>query len=449
MWGYVKILEIKEDDTKMKKIILTCILIVAFVGVSISSTLAYSVDSIEFWSTDGFSPVSGVTEVAKLYEEAWREFEKKTGIKIKHDLIRGGTEGYQQILAAVAANNLPDVAILDGFWVPRIAVLGALQPLNGLWPEEDRKDFHPAVIEAVTIDDNIYALWFYNAYRGLFYRRDMIEEIGYNESPTEWNEFVEMCKKLTNEERYAVMFPGTPSETTTLHMLPIFMGYGGRLVDEDGKPILHEGENREALKKTYKHFYDLVNVHEVMPYSIVTIDEGDLRRYFYADEVAMIGTTSSSLMQYKQERPDIYECMDVTSHPMLEGYTAIPTLVGWTYAIFTEEPEKKQAAWDFIAHMTRPELLGTLNKAHGHLPVRRSIYDTVDLFKEDPIFRRLRGITFEAEIRPRPPVPIYITASSLIALYLEPILSGELDIEEAIDIIGKEAIKEWERLEVR
>src|SRR3546814_6809953 len=73
------------------------------------------------------------------YKAAYAEFEKQNpDITIKYEVERGGTEALQQFLTAASSNTLPDLALLDGFWISRLVETGKLQPLNDLWGEESR-----------------------------------------------------------------------------------------------------------------------------------------------------------------------------------------------------------------------------------------------------------------------------------------------------------------------
>src|SRR3546814_7110976 len=85
-------------------------------------------------------------------------FEKQNpDITIKYEVERGGTEALQQFLTAASSNTLPDLALLDGFWISRLVETGKLQPLNDLWGEESRAHWLSASVEAVTLNGNIYA----------------------------------------------------------------------------------------------------------------------------------------------------------------------------------------------------------------------------------------------------------------------------------------------------
>lgn len=426
-------------------VVLACL---SFVGTQ----QAFASDIVlNVWVQPGFSPESGIPEVAALYTELYAEFEERNpGITINYEVVPGGTEGLQRFLAAAGTGNLPDAGVVDGFWVPRLVARGTLQPLNDLWSEEDREDFQPEVIEAVTIDDNIYALWFYNAWRGLVYRGDLLDQAGITDvPPTNREEYIALARELTSDGQSMVMYPGGNTELTFLHMLGYFWGYGGRLVDADGRPVFHEGDNREALRRTFEWYEQMINDLEILPDAILTMDETDIREFFYDESVYSVAQSSSSLLQIRTDRPDLYEDLIVTNYPMEEGYRGVPHLVGWTYGLFAEDPDRRDAAWEFIAWMNEPENLGRLNETHGHLPVRRSVSEAITFFREDPVFSQVLDIVFGGEIRARPGVAIYPTISESIRTQLPEVVSGSISIDQAIDDAAEISLREWERLEGR
>ena len=64
-----------------------------------------------------------------------------------------------------SSNTLPDLALLDGFWISRLVETGTLQPLNDLWSADSRAHWLPASVDAVTLDGNIYAVPFHTSWR--------------------------------------------------------------------------------------------------------------------------------------------------------------------------------------------------------------------------------------------------------------------------------------------
>ena len=403
---------------------------------------------LKIWAPANFTPASGLLETAETYRDLYKRFEEQNpDIQIKVENLRGSTEALQQILTAASAGNLPDLGVLDGFWVVRLVEAGVLQPLNTLWLPDDRSDFYPDVIDPVTVDGNIYAVWFHNAWRGFFYNVDVLEDLGYDNPPATWDAFLKFGKTVKERGQHAVMLPCSRAEYTTLHMLPMYWGLGGRLVDDAGAPVFFEGENRAALEKVYQLYRDLV-VDGLMPVAVNTMHEKAILPFFYTNEAVMVAESSSRIQQIMTDRPEMKGKLGAANYPLPAGKTAVPVLVGWTWGMFAKDPAHQEAAWRFVQFMTSTENLGRLNEVQGHLPVRKSIWNR-DYFAQNPLMRQFKEIFDASGMRPRPPVAIYPAISDALRTQMGDVLSGKLTPAQAVDNAREMAMEEYHRMTKR
>jgi len=411
------------------------------------ATLTQGVE-LTLWAPPNFTPTAGLPAVADSYKDLYDRFEAENpDIKLKFELLPNGTEALQQVLTAATAGNLPDLAVLDGFWIARIVQTGKLQSLNDLWTPEKRAAFYPQAIDAVTVDGKIYAAWFYNAWRGIFYRPSVLKKLGYDEPPRNWDEFLAMGEKAKAEGESGVMLPGSGTELTALHMLSMFWGLGGELVDDTGKPVFFEGKNRDALEKVYGMYREMVE-KGLMPVDVSTMDEAAIRPFFYSGETASVAQSSSSVTQMYADVPDLKGDLGAFNYPLPGDAHASPILVGWTYGIFTDDPERKAAAWKFIDFALKPENLGKLNAAAGQLPIVHSIWDQ-DFYKNDPLMQQFKGVFESGVMRARPNVPIYPTLTNAWALQMADVLSGNITPAQAVDNARDQVMTEYDRMSSR
>lgn len=401
--------------------------------------------TLKYWTNDSFSPSTSLMTAKAVYERIFADFARENpNIKVEYEVLPGGTEALQKVLAAGSVNQLPDFGANDGFWVARLVQSGYLQPLNDLWPKTDRADFIKDAVDAVTFDGKIYAVWFYNGLRSLVYNKKVVNEAGYAKLPEERQEYIAASKKMLGKDRWAVMYSGDKTEYTTLHVLPYFWAYGGNLVDAKGKPAFHEGKNREALKRVYEWYRDMVQTHKIMPAEVANLDEKKIVDYFYAGQTVQWATSTSRMQTMKQNRPDLYDVLGVANYPIEKGYDMVGHLSGWTYGIFTKDPARQAASWKFLAALTSAKNLGELNEVHGHIPVRNSIIKTSTFFKEDPVFKQWLSLKYSS-LKARDPVPVYPTASLEIAAQMGSVILGKITPDQAIDAAAKASLEEWER----
>lgn len=411
--------------------------------------LATAANAVELtlWAPTGFTPAAGLPSVADAYKNLYDRFQAENpDITLKYEVLPNGTEALQQLLTAATADNLPDLGVLDGFWVARLVQTGKLRPLDEMWSAEARAAFYPQAVDAVTFDGKVYAAWFHNAWRGIFYRPSDLAALDV-EPPTNWEEFLAFGEKSKAAGKSAVMLPGSGTELTALHMLSMYWGLGGELVDETGKPVFFDGENRTALEQVYSLYRELVE-KGLMPVDVATMDEVATRPFFYSGETATVAQSSSAVTQMYSDLPALKGDLGAFNYPLPGGAQASPILVGWTYGIFTDDPERKAAAWKFIDFVLKPENLGQLNAAAGHLPIVQSIWEQ-DFYKNDPLMQQFKAVFETGTMRARPNVPIYPTITNGWALQMADVLSGNITPAQAVDNARDQVMIEYDRMSSR
>lgn len=422
-------------------------------GLVVAATLAVmgqaSAVELTVLAPASYSPSSGFVPGAEIHQKLVDEFQAQNpDITIKYEVLDSGPTGLQKLLQSASSNLLPDVAVVDGQWIARLVQSNILQPLDQLWPQEDQADFHPAVLAAETIDGKPYAIMFQTGMRGLLYRPSVLASLGVTEFPTTFDGFLELAKTLKDKGMAAEMIPAKANEEpSTMHMLSIFWGLGGQLVDDTGKPVFFEGDNAAHLEKVYQMYRDMVADGYMRP-EVTTMDETALRPFFYGNEVFAIGGSSSGIKQMWSELPDLANDLAVAPYPMPDGKTPITILGGYTYALTATDPEKSAAAWKFIQFMTSPTNMGAINEALGQLPVRNSIWSDNQFFSTNPMMLSYKKM-YDGEMQVRPPVPIYNTISSAISSELAGVLSGQKTPADAVAAARDAVMPEYQRLQSR
>ncbi|SHE82417.1 ABC-type glycerol-3-phosphate transport system, substrate-binding protein [Kaistia soli DSM 19436] len=392
-----------------------------------------------------YSPSSGFIPGADVFKKLYAEFQKQNpDITLNYEVLDPGPAGLQKLLTVAASNGLPDVTIVDGQWIARLVQSNVLQPLDAVWPESDRADFHPAVIEAETIDGKPFGIMFQTGMRGLVYRPSMLASAGLTEFPATFDAFMAAGKTLKDKGISAEMVPAKANEEpSTMHMLSIFWGLGGKLVDEKGAPVFFEGDNGKYLADVYQMYRDMAAAG-VMPASVTTMDENGLKPFFYGGETLAIGFSSSGVKQMWSEMPDLANDLAVAPYPMPEGEKPVTILGGFAYALTAKDPERAAAGWKFIQFMTSPKNMGEVNEVLGALPVRNSIWKDNTFFATNPMMQSYKRM-YDGEMQTRPAVPIYNTISSAISAQLAGVISGQVKPVDAVAAARDAVMPEYER----
>jgi len=426
----------------MRKWLLTTALVASLCGPASAVELAV-------WAQTDLSPNAALGPVATAFTDLYAKFQADNpDITLKYEILPGGTEALPSLLTAASTGNLPDVAILDSFWVARIVQTGKLQPLDGLWSKEAQASLIPAAVKSLTFDGKVYAVMFSNAWRGAFYRPSEMKTLGYDAPPSSWTEFLAYGEKAKAAGKSALMLPGAATEVTTLHLISMFWGFGGQLVDEAGKPVFFEGGNRAALEKTYGVYRELVE-KGLMPESVSTMNEKDLRPFFYTGETLAIANSSSGLQQMYADKPDLNGDIGAFPLPLPNGELSAPILGGQSWGIFAEDAEHKAAAWKLVDFMNRPESVTAINSAKGYLPVADAVWQQ-KFFADSPLMQQFKSIFDKAKlVQTRPPVPIYPVLSAALSDQVASVLAGTKTPSQAVDAARDVVMAEFARLQAR
>jgi multiple sugar transport system substrate-binding protein len=343
-----------------------------------------------------------------------------------------------KLMLAAAAGRLPDVASIDSFWLPLFR--DHLQPLNEYWPEEDRADFLPFTIETLSgRDGSIYGLWHETDARGLFYRTDLVPD-----PPETWDELIDVASRLARERGIrGYLCNAGRWEATVFDHLPMFWAQGGKLVDEDGRPIFGLPPHRDRLVRVVSFLRETVRTGAA-PRSVLGIND-----YRQLSAAAISGDVAMFLggnWQFKELRdglpPEEYAKWAVAPIPQHERGPAPTGTGGWIWVVFSKDPEKRRAAAEFIFDVEQPHNAARISEGTGRLPVRRSLYRDYEAFQQGP-FAFFGALLPSAQARPA--VPIYNSISRELQIAIGYAIEGTRTPEQAVDAAFRVVADEYAR----
>ncbi|MGO4230967.1 extracellular solute-binding protein [Arthrobacter sp. YAF34] len=161
---------------------------------------------------------------------------------------------HRHLLAAVAAGEAPDLAVLDSVWVPQLAAVDALYPIGDLdaqWVEQTyRADVARAFIEATSHRGRIVAVQAEADVAGLWFDRESVARAGFVHAPTTVRELRQLargCLELYGRPPIAVPAGPDAAETAT-YVLHGWLSAHGASVIEQGKVVLAEPAAVRAIR---------------------------------------------------------------------------------------------------------------------------------------------------------------------------------------------------------
>ncbi|SIQ86530.1 carbohydrate ABC transporter substrate-binding protein, CUT1 family [Rhizobium sp. RU35A] len=387
-------------------------------------------------TTDG--PRNNDPAVADGYGKLFREYvARHPGWKVELQMMSGDIGQEQaRLLEQAKSGNAPDCAAVDSFVLPLFKKSGVLQSFAPYFNKDEIDQLFPFIREGITgTDGKIYAWWWATDLRVLYRNKAVIAE-----APQTWDDTKTAALASVKQGMEGILFNGGRFEGTTFDWLANFWAEGGKLVDDAGKPIFGEGENRAKFVKAVNYYRGLVE-SGAAPKRVATIGNyDDFNAAAAAGTTALFVGGNWQLAQLKSTL-DAGDFANWT-FSMLPGPTKEQRSTGtggWTVASFSKDPAKVE----MCANLAREIYMGPANALQEHLPTRADLYDKY------PVFATEANKAFAAALKvgqARPGAPVYPEISNQIQIMMGKVLTGSQPTEAAVDDAFKAATDAFKRL---
>lgn len=277
-------------------------------------------------------------------------FTPESGVKVNVEIVAADA-----LLNAVVAGRGPDVVLSVGADQPvNYALRNAAEDLTQ-FPDyqEVLKEFNPSCYRQYSLDDHLYGLPETMSYNVMFYRKDVLEELGLD-VPKTWQELIEMLPTIQGNN-LSVGIPsaagstvnGTASVVDLSMYFTLLYQYGGELYNEDGTAtIINDEEGVEAFEAYTRYFTD---------YGIPTVY--DFVSRFRSGEMPIGVANFATYNTLVVSAPEIAGLWDFTTVPGTERvdengneYVDKSAFISGqaTMMIKSDNEEKKKQAWEFM-----------------------------------------------------------------------------------------------------
>ncbi|MHA3065408.1 extracellular solute-binding protein [Lacticaseibacillus saniviri] len=212
-------------------------LILAACGSSKSSSDSSSSKTLTFWF--GGDADTAVKPMADA-------FTKKTGIKVKIQSIPW-SQYNDKLLTAAASKSGPDALVIGTTQVSSFAGSKTLMDLTSTIKDDKAlapSNFFNGSVETTKVDNKYYAVPWYVETRVLYYRKDLLKSVGYNEAPKTWNQLYDAATKLSKRGKNMYGFNVDAAEPTFGFM---FARQNGATLLKDGKAQFNKKPMVDAL----------------------------------------------------------------------------------------------------------------------------------------------------------------------------------------------------------
>ncbi len=307
-------------------------------------------ESINVWVSLGRDQ----TNVIKQMVDA--DFNPNHETQVSINLVQGA------IMEAVLAGKGPDAALFVGGEFPvNLAVRGLIEPMNDMEGfDEVKTRFQKNAMVNYTYDGDVYAIPINRSFPMMFYRKDMLAQVGITEPPETWNDLIDMLPAI--QRKY--MQPGL--------ILPTIVSGGNSVspATEAGHTfallMLQTGTNYYNDEQTKTNFdtQEAVDAFKIWTdfYNVYKFDQtyDAFTRFRTGEAPIVIQNYCTFYNQLNTAAPEIKGLWDFCMVPGTlrdDGTISHAANSNGSGAIILSDCTYKEGAWEFIKWFTETDTM--------------------------------------------------------------------------------------------
>ena len=335
----------------------------------------------------------------------------------------------------VSEDTSIDVMALDVVYIAEFASAGWIENLDEVYTEDELSTYLDGTVAGAMYDGSLYAApWFTNA-SALFYRTDVLEELGITEVPTTYQGWMDVYEQLPEDSgiKYAFCYQGSQSEAMVCNWIEFLASFNASVFDEEGSPVCN---SEEAIAAT-QMMADLIGTYA--PEGTTTYAETEAQQVFQEGKSLTCRTWSGTWNTFNNPKEsDVAGNVGMTVLPVnADGDTAHSCLGGLDLVVNTYiSDEQKEAANTFIKWMTTEEEEKAFCLNSSQPPTVKAVYSDADVLEAIPFYADFYSIIENG--KGRPSSPDYALLSDAIQRNVHAALTGESSVEDALNTLQNE-----------
>jgi multiple sugar transport system substrate-binding protein len=335
------------------------------------------------------------------------------------------TAAHEKLLTAFAGDALPDIGQLGNTWIPELATLGALEPLDAYEASSNavpREDYFAGIWDTNVIGGRLYGVPWYIDTRLLFYRKDLLARAGFDAPPRDWQEWMRQLaaiKATADPGNYAIFLPLNEFE-------PLL-----NLAVQEPDPLLRDNDTRgnfesPGFRRAFDLYVGMFRDGFAPPMSNTEISNvwDEFARGFYTFYI----TGPWNVGEFKRRLPaNLQDDWATAPLPGPNGPGA--AIGGGSSLVMFSSSRHKAAVWKLIEFLSRPEQQVRFHALCGDLPPRRSAWNDPSL-AGDPYAKAFRDQL--ERVKPTPKVPEWERIAQEMRIASERVVRGGESPDQAL-----------------
>ncbi|RBW69726.1 ABC transporter substrate-binding protein [Bacillus taeanensis] len=307
-----------------------------------------------------------------IYEELFKKFEEEhPNIDVEYvGLPKKSAK--QKFDAAIAADDMPDVAGVQTSWLPEFQVREALLPLDSYFEGwNDKDNINKAAVnfnKQIVLDNKLYGIPYTQNLDILWYRADWFKEAGV-EPPETWDEFFSAVEKMTDNANNRYGFSIRGGDGGSFQLQRMMYAYSGidHYFDENGESTLDDPKHVEFSEK-YLGLYN-----KFTPQSDITNGYKEMVAAFDTGVAAMIQHNIGSYGEHsKAMQPEQYAALPLPKTDDGKYIAEGGNTIGFSIFKTTEHPEE---AWELVSFLSSQESQSFWNQSTGQIPTHAGVLE--------------------------------------------------------------------------
>jgi multiple sugar transport system substrate-binding protein len=369
--------------------------------------------NVDVWAMGNEGTLLGT--LAKDFETA------NSGVTAKVTPVDWG-QAVSKLQTAIGGGGatVPDVSQMGTDMMGQFAATEGLEPVPANF---QASSFFESAWNTATVDDTVYGVPWYVETRVLYYRKDIAEEAGITEAPTNWDELKAMAKAM--KEKGGAQWGIGLGPKNNQEFLPFLWSNGGDIMDDSGAFTLDSPEAIEALT-----FYDSFFEEGLAPKSV---PEGfDITPAFASGTHPMFFSGPWHLGLIDKAGAGDQIGLAVIPGPDGPG----TSWIGGSNVVVFADSDNKSTAWKFVEFLTDPATQVKWYEQAAVMPSTTAGWEDPKIADDEQfdVFAQQMENT-----RPVPAIPTWNEVSSAINDELERVTTGNATPEAGAKAMQEKA----------
>lgn len=352
-------------------------------------------------------------------------------IKVKVQSIPWGA-AHEKLLTAYAGQSTPDVCQLGNTWIPEFQAIGALLALDSFIahsPIINSDAFFEGIWNTNVIGKNVFGIPWYVDTRLLFYRKDMLAQVGYVQPPKTWTEWLDVSRKIRalstpQQQQYAVFF----SLIFNDWQVPVIfiLENEGRLLKENNcYAAFDDPATIEALQFYLTFFNEELAIRQMTEVS-------NIYQAFEDGLFSMMITGPWNVNAIRQRAPELTSRWSTAPMPCKKNSNSVS---GGASLVIFKHTKNPQAAWKLIEFLSLPETQREFFRLTRDLPAVKQAWNYPEIQADEEMkafYEQLENVV------PTPKIAEWEQIAVKIQEHLEKVIFGQISIETAIENLNRD-----------